>query len=154
MSIAWTPNPARPPRGAAPVGNLAELSGLERRAVMYLRLWCADEAGREAVVADVSRGLSTAKAAQLVNDFAALLQVMLLRPRREIMHHSADCACFGGDEAVFAHMVAAGAAGDREDAMAFALTLMHPDAAWSAVQISESVGLALLGLSRRPYTRH
>lgn len=80
------------------------------------------------------------------------MQLMLKNPRRPIMRHHTRCACIGGDEAAFAHMIAS-AVVDREDAMAFALTLMRPEVTFQAVEIAQEVGLCLLGLSRYP-TRH
>ncbi|QCO57647.1 hypothetical protein EOK75_18310 (plasmid) [Pseudorhodobacter turbinis] len=153
MSIAWTPEFPSRQRGAAPVGTLAELPGVERRAVLYLRKWCEGPQGREAVAADVSRSFDAPRAAQTVNRFADLLEVVLRCPRRPLMRHGSDCGCFGGDESTFAHMIAASAAGDREDAMAFALTLMHPGEAFQAVQVAEDVGLSFLELSRPDYAR-
>ncbi|WP_050525892.1 hypothetical protein [Pseudorhodobacter aquimaris] len=159
MTIAWTPKFPPPPRGAAPVGTLAELPGVERYAILYLRMWCEGPKSREAIAVEISRCLDAPQAAQALNRFADLLDVVLRCPRRPLMRHSSDCGCFGGDESAFAHMVAASAAGDREDAMAFALTLMHPDQAFQAVQLAGDVGLFLLGLSqpsysRPPYLRH
>lgn len=64
------------------------------------------------------------------------------------MRHGATCTCLGGDEAAFAHLIAAAAAGDHEDAMAFALILMQANAAWQAVQLARGVGLSLLQMTR------
>jgi len=66
------------------------------------------------------------------------------------MRRGLSCACFGGDEAAFAHMIAAATVGDRDVAMDFALILIQPGAAWQAVQCTQDVGLGLLGLCRRP----
>ena len=149
MSIAWTPNPPKAPRGAAAVGMLAELPALERLSVQFFRLWCDGEDGRTSVAAAFSSTQSPAHAVGSVNAFADLMQLMLKNPRRPIMRHNISCACIGGDEAAFAHMIAC-AVVDREDAMAFALTLMQPGAACQAVEIAQEVGLCLLGLSRFP----
>jgi|GEM_PF-1170942 len=156
MSISWTPKrydqPQPPLRGAAAVGMLAELPALERCAITALRLWCDGLEGREAVARDFSRAYDTPRAALELNGFADLIAMMLAAPRRAIMRHGLSCACFGGDEAAFAHMIAAATLGDREDAMGFALILMQPGPAWQAVQHAHGVGLGLLGLCRRPPT--
>jgi hypothetical protein len=150
MSISWTPGrrDPRPNRGGAPVGHIAELPPLERLAVLHLRQWCSGPEERETIALNFSRVFSPAAAAQEVNTLAALMDYLIAGQRRPVMRHDLACTCFGGDESAFAHMVAAATAGDREDAMAFALTLMRPDAAWQAVMAAEGVGLALLRLSR------
>lgn len=157
MSIAWTPGkPDRPARGGAAVGLLEELPASERYAILALRLWCDGPDGREAVARDISRGLAPQLAVQVVNDFADLIHILLQGARRPIMHHGGDCACFGGDEAAFSQMIVAASAGDTEDAMAFALVLMTPAAAWTAVRLAGGIGLAMLTLCRgtHPPTKH
>ena len=153
MSIVWTPKwpdgrPNSPNRGGAPVGHLAELPPLERSAVLYLRKWCSGPEGREAVAQDFSQVFQPARAAHEVNTFAALITYLSEGCRRPIMRHDFGCTCFGGDESAFANMVAASVAGDREDAMVFALSLMRPDMAWQAVTAAEEFGLALLAINR------
>ena len=153
MSIVWTPKwpddrPNSPNRGSAPVGHLAELPPLERSAVLCLRKWCSGPEGREAVAQDFSQVFQPARAAHEVNTFAALITYLSEGCRRPVMRHDLGCTCFGGDESAFANMVAASVAGDREDAMAFALSLMRPDMAWQAVTAAEAFGLALLGINR------
>lgn len=152
MSIAWTPGekpkPEQPNRGGAAVGMLVELNAQDRAAILAFRKWCDGAAGREAVAREYSSAFSGGRAALELNAFADLMGVMLGAPRRSIMRHGISCACFGGDEAAFAHMVAAATLGDNEDAMAFALILMQPNAAWQAVQLARGVGLGLLGMIR------
>lgn len=151
MSFAWTPEkPCQLQRGAAAVGMLSELDAQDRAAVLALRQWCDGATGREAVASDYARVFSGGRAAQELNAFADLMGLVLAVPRRPIMRHSVTCACFGGDEAAFVHMIAAATANDREDAMAFAMILMHPNAAWQAVQLARGVGLALLRMTRPP----
>lgn len=152
MSIAWTPKkpaqPEHPNRGAAAVGMLVELNAQDRAAIMTFRKWCDGATGREAVARDYARAFAGGRAAQEFNGFADLMAQMFAAPRRPIMRQGVTCAYFGGDEAVFAHMIAAATVGDNEDAMAFALTLMQPNAAWQAVQLARGVGLALLGMTQ------
>lgn len=151
MSIAWPPpNSDAPKRGGAAVGLLAELPAPERAAILAFRRWCDSTSGREAVANDFSRAFSAGRAAQEVIVFADLMGLMLAAPRRPIMRHAVSCACFGGDEAAFAYMIAAATAGDQEEAMAFALILMQPNAAWQAVYLAHDFGLALLGMARNP----
>jgi hypothetical protein len=149
MSIAWTPEkPEAPNRGAAAVGMLSELAAQDRAAIVAFRNWCDGPLGREAVARDFARAFSGGRAAHELNAFADLVGMMLSAPRRSIMRHGVTCACFGGDEAAFAHMVAAATAGDQEDAMAFALILMQPNAAWQAVKVARGVGLCFLQMTR------
>lgn len=149
MSMAWSPQkPAPPNRGAAAVGMLAELAPQDLAAILALRNWCDGPEGREAVAQDFARAFPGDDGVQRVNAFADLIAMILSAPRRPIMRHGVSCACFGGDEAVFAHLLGAAAAGDTEDAMAFALILMQPNAAWQAVQMARQVGLGLLHMTR------
>lgn len=149
MSIAGTPKKSDPPmRGAAAVGMLAELPAQERAAILTFRNWCDGPAGREAVARDFARTFPGSRATQEANAFADLMAMMFSAPRRSIMRHGATCACFGGDEAAFVHMIGAATVGDQEDAMAFALILMQPNAAWQAVQMARGVGLCLLQMTR------
>ena len=86
-----------------------------------------------------------------MNNLAHLLMLMVQMGRRPLMRHHTQCACLGGDESAFAQMVAAATAGDREDAMAFALTMLPPDIAYEAVQIAEYVGNGVaVGARREP----
>jgi hypothetical protein len=156
MSVAWFPKssdaPNHLPRGAMAVGMLAELPAQECCAILAFRQWCDGAAGREAVAHGFSVAFPAATAAQKLNAFADLMGLMLAAPRRTLMRHGLSCACFGGDEAAFAHMISAATLGDREDAMVFALVLVQPDVAWQAVQLAQGAGVALLGLCRNPST--
>ena len=151
MTIASPPKsfdpPPTAPRGGAAVGMLSELLLADACAVLAFRLWCG---GMQADVPDsVAPLCSLAQSVAQSEPFARLMSILQHGPRRAIMHHGLGCACFGGDEAALAHLVAAAAAGDTEDAMAFAMLLMTPTAAWAAVQAARPVGLALLGLRRQ-----
>jgi hypothetical protein len=127
---------------------LAELPAQDCAAILAFRKWCDGPSGRESVAQDIACTFPGTRAAQEVNAFADLMGLMVSAPRRSIMRHDVACACFGGDEAAFAHMIAAAVAGDREDAMAFALILMQPNAAWQAVLMARGVGLCLLQMTR------
>jgi len=136
-------------RGAAPVGLLADMPPLERTLVHLLRQWCDGEAGRIALAEDFTAIFGPEQAAHEVNSLAHLIMLMVQMGRRPLMRHHAQCACLGGDESAFAQLVAAATAGDREDAMAFALTLLPPDIAYEAVQVAELVGHAALVIIRK-----
>lgn len=147
MTTAWVPPPL--PRGAAPVGQLSELPVLELGAILLLRQWCDGDLGRIRIAEDLAQVLDAAATAKAVNDLGHLLTLLTQHARRPLMRHGVQCGCFGGDEALFAHLVAAATAGDSEDAMAFALTLLPPAMAWEAVQSAAPVGRAILCLARR-----
>lgn len=155
MTIAWFKdrrqdrNPLA--RGGAPVGIIAELPNVERAAILLLRTWCEGEAGRMKILADFTKGFGVYQGQAEYDRLGHLIGVVIQGGRRAFMRHAVDCTCFGGDESAFANMVAAAAAGDRDDAMAFALVLMTPAAAFSAVQTAEVTGLAIAGLSRRAF---
>lgn len=150
MSYSWFKSSkvanASPVRGGAAVGMLADMPPLERGVVQLLRQWCDGEAGRIAVAEDFTALFGAEQAAVAVNNLAHLITLMVQMGRRPLMRHQVQCACLGGDESAFAQMVAAATAGDREDAMAFALTLLPPDIAFEAVQTAGYVGRAMLDI--------
>lgn len=153
MSYSWfkssKPTLSSPVRGAAAVGMLADMPPLERGVVHLLRQWCDGEAGRIAIAEDFTAIFGAEKAAHEVNALAHLITLMVQMARRPLMRHHTQCACLGGDESVFAQMVAAATAGNRDDAMAFALTMLPPDIAYEAVQVAEQVGHAALVVIHR-----
>lgn len=153
MSIQWFPLPRSPlpaaPRGAAPIGMIAELPVLEQSAVLLLRQWCDGEAGRSAVVTDFACMLGDDRGTAAVNALAHLVTLMVSHGRRPFMRHDLRCSCFGGDESAFAHLVAAAAAGDHEDAMAFALTMLPAAIAYEAIQTAEPLGLHIHSVARQ-----
>ncbi|GLS85891.1 hypothetical protein GCM10010873_08650 [Cypionkella aquatica] len=150
------------------MGVLADMPPLERGVVRLLRQWCDGEAGRIAVAEEFTAILGPEVAAIEVNHLAHLLSLMVQMGRRPLMRHHTACTCLGGDESAFAQMVAAATAGDREDAMAFALTMLPPDVAYEAVLTAGYVGRATLDIihklsaypsihgnsSAHPTTRH
>jgi hypothetical protein len=154
MSKPWflfSPSPAQGlSRGAVPVGTLDQLPLLEQGAVHLLRQWCAGEAQRIALAEQITRALGDARGVRAVNALADLVTLFTRHGRRPLMHHGLDCACLGGDESAFAQMVSAAAAGDHDDAMAFALTMMPAAAAFAAVQTAGPLGLAILAMARGP----
>lgn len=168
MSYSWFKSSkisnASPVRGGVAVGMLADMPPLERGVVQLLRQWCDGEAGRIAVAEDFTTIFGPEQAAIEVNNLAHLITLMVQMGRRPLMRHQTNCSCLGGDESAFAQMVAAATAGDRDDAMAFALTMLPPDIAYEAVQIAEYVGRATLDIIHRtsatggyfatPATRH
>ena len=117
MTAAWVPPTM--PRGAAPVGQLHELPVLELGAILLLRQWCDGDLGRIRIAEDLALVMDAAGTAKVVNDLGHLLTLLTGHARRPLMRHAVQCSCFGGDEALFAHLVAAATAGDSEDAMAF-----------------------------------
>lgn len=150
---------AKVPRGAAPVGQLAELPAVERLAVLSLRAWCDGGAARARIAEDFQLLLG-AEGPAAVRGFDILMQITLQGARRPLMRHALDCACVGGDECAFANLVAAAAGGDREDAMLFASTLLSGAAAYAAARAAEDLGDLFLrfaraaGRERPPARRH
>ena len=114
---------------------------------MLMRQWCQDEDGRIAVAQDFTRALGH-DGAKAVNLLAHLISLIVHHGRRPMMRHDLTCTCIGGDESAFAQMVAAAAAGDREDAMAFALTMLPAEIALEAVQTAGPLGLLIHAMAR------
>lgn len=143
-------SPASPQRGAAPVGFLHELPPIELAAIVYLRAWCEGGTDRQMIAKDFRLVMDDGAGATAVEDFDALMTALLKDARRPVMRHGLGCKCFGGDESVFANMMAAAVGRDRDDAMLFASTLMTGHAAWAAVQLAERLGQVFLRLARAP----
>ena len=136
------------PRGAAPIGLVGDLPVLEQGAVVLLRQWCDGEDGQDAVAADFARSLGHDRGAEAAHALAQLVTLFVQHGRHPLMRHGVQCRCLGGDESAFALMVAAAASGDREDAMAFALTMMPADAAFTATMMAAPLGLAIQAMAR------
>jgi hypothetical protein len=124
------------PRGAVPVGNVDLLPVLEQGAVHLLRHWCQDEEQRIQLAEDFTRTLGEARGAAAVTLLGHLVGLFAAHGRRPLMRHSLGC------------MVAAATAGDTEDAMAFALTMMPAHAAFAAVQAAGPLGQDILAMAR------
>ncbi|MFZ1470278.1 MAG: hypothetical protein WAT09_15070 [Paracoccaceae bacterium] len=150
MTIASPPKsfdrPLPPSRGGAAAGMLSELPSADACAVLAFRLWC--DGMQTDAPASIAAFCTLAQGVAQTQSFAQLIAIMIQSPRRPIMHHGLTSACFGGDEAVFSHVIAAATCGDHEDPMAVAMLLTTPAAAWQAVLAAKPVGLALLGLCR------
>jgi hypothetical protein len=129
------------PRGAAPVGYVAELPPLESAAVMYLRIWFAD-AGH-LIGEDFARALGPGEGAGRLAAFERLMDLMTRSARRPLMHHAPHCKCLGADENAFAHAVAAAATGDRDEATLFLAPLFTLRSCPAAVDAAEQVGQAI-----------
>ncbi|WP_226782617.1 hypothetical protein [Oceaniglobus trochenteri] len=140
--------PAPPLRGAAPVGHLEELPPVELCAILYLRGWCHGGAHKDRIGADFRLVLDAEGADAAFGRFGDLMSSALSGCRRPLMRHSVDCRCFGGDECAFAHLIAAAAGGDNDDAMLFACTLLRPAAAFDVVQQANALGPVFLRLAR------
>lgn len=129
------------PRGAAPVGYLAELPPVAAAAVLYLRVWFAD-AGH-LIGEDFARMMGAGEAERRMADFARLMDLVRRAARRPLMPHAPNCRCLGGDECAFAHAVAAAGEGDRAEAMLFLAPLFHHQSCPEALDAAGKVGLAL-----------
>lgn len=137
-------------RGAAPVGFLHELPQVELAAIVYLRAWCEGEEDRQIIGKDFRLVMGNSAGDTATDDFDTLMDMLLNNARRPVMRHGLACRCFGGDESAFAHMVAAAAGQDREDAMLFASTLVTGQAAWAIAELAMGVGQVFLRLASIP----
>ncbi len=133
-------------RGGAAVGMLQELPLLEYGAIVLLRHWCDGDTGRAAVEADFAALGPRADAGLAL--LAELVALFVGHGRRPLMRHGVSCACFGGDEAAFAQMIAAATVGDRDDALGLALILLPMAQAFVAVQAAVRLGPMILHLAR------
>lgn len=134
---------ARPSRGGATVGRLADLTPVEAGAVFYLRLWADGASGRANAASDfdIALGADHGQAAMLTLD--RLCSLCANHGRRPLVRHGLGCACLGADENCFAQMIAAASEGAREDAMMMASLIVRPDFAPALASLSEELGMAL-----------
>ncbi|SNS53446.1 hypothetical protein [Antarctobacter heliothermus] len=130
-------------RGGAPVGYLSELAPVEAGAVLYLRLWCDGAEARTQVWSDFARHLGPAQGRHALGAFESLCDLCARHGRRPLMRHHVSCKCLGADESCFATFIGYASAGQREDAMLLAMTLVRPDMAMSLTGLAQEVGFAL-----------
>jgi len=142
-------NSARSHRGAAPVGHISELPGLEAASVIYFRLWCEGPERQQEVWSDFHACLGETQANEVSHSFHELCSLCCLHGRRPLMRHSIGCKCLGADESCFANFVAAAAEGDREDALLMATLIVRPDMAPMITSLATQVGLAMKRMQLR-----
>lgn len=146
------PSPGAPHSspGAAVVGDLAALPNPVALSVLMLRDWCEGPVGRERVWSVLAGAMPTPAARAGLRAFEALVDVLVREGRRPLMRHAAGCRCVGSDEAVFAHLLAVAASGEREDAMLLTSLLLPGGLVPAAAHHAEQAGLALARLCLRP----
>ncbi|WP_373353670.1 hypothetical protein [Pseudoroseicyclus sp. CXY001] len=128
-----------PPRGAAPVGQLAELGTIETGAVLALRLWGDGAQG--------DLGLSGAG----LDALGGAMTLLARHGRRRLMRHGTTCACLGGDEACFAQLVALAAAGEEEEALMLAMLMVRGDRAPELSHHAGCLGRAIAAACARAH---
>ncbi|MGB0506778.1 MAG: hypothetical protein ACPGGK_11340 [Pikeienuella sp.] len=137
-------------RGGAPVGYLEELSIVEAMAVSSLRMWLSGQETREALEADFGSFLPGDEADDALRALAVVCDLIARNGRRPMMRHGIECKCLGGDEAVFANLVAASAANEHADAAAFGVLLVKPDFAAPLTHHAGNFGRALMRANGMP----
>lgn len=135
---------ARHAPGAAPVARVADLAPLERRVVLYARLWTEGRLGQAEVWRDLIAQHGPAGATSAAGHLDALLREMLAFGRRPMQRHAPSCPCAGGDECVLARFVALAAEGAREDAILMASLMVRADMSMMLASIAEELGLSLM----------
>jgi hypothetical protein len=136
------------PRGGAPVGFLSELSEVEAAAVCFLRLWCENPETQRQAIEDLNTLLGPERGPVAIDSLQQMCDMFSRFARRPVMRHHSGCSCLGADEACFANMVIEAAAGQREDAMLFAMLIVRADFAPALAGLAEQFGLALSALNR------
>ena len=117
---------AAPHHGGGAVAALDALPPPQACAVRLLREWC-----------DGTGGASPP-------GFGELARLIVHEGRRPLLRRHAACPCVGSDEAVFAHLLAVAATGDREDAMMIASLLVPADRMGMAAHLAQIAGLAIV----------
>jgi hypothetical protein len=137
--------PSAGARGGVAVGDMAHTGWAERGAVLVLRYWFLGQGGGDMPLCgahdtEAQLLLSTPAVMQAAH---GLCTALVGHTRRPLLHHSVQCSCIGADEACFAHLVCAAGSGARDEAMAFAMMLAHPQAALLILPQAERLGLLL-----------
>lgn len=135
-------------RGAAPVAQVQELGAIEARAVLLLRLWSGGSDARRSAWLELDAALGTPDGAHAVGILDEFIALCTEHGRRPLLHHSLTCRCVGGDECCLAHVIAAAAEGDREDALMMAMMLVRADLAPALVALATQLGLTLRRMAR------
>lgn len=136
--IKDTPTPAQL-RGAASIGQIDDLPPLEQLAVLCLR-----GLGRGPDLRFfLTRRFGAAQGAKVLARCDELAQFLARFARRPLMRHAPDCTCLGADEAVFAHLCALAADGDRDELLMFAMTMCRADLAPCLMPLAEIFVLSL-----------
>lgn len=130
-------------RGAQRVGLIEDLGDVERLAVHWLRSWGRDPVGQAHLESSLSVGLGPDQARNIKGVFEDLMEVGRHYGRRALCRHGRNCSCLGADEAVFAHLVEAGANGEQEDAALLAALVVRPDMAMCFAGLAAEFGMAL-----------
>ena len=136
-------------RGAASVGRLMDLGPVEAGAVLYMRLSWTNPDALDLLERDFVPllGLSAGQAA--ARGFLQMASLCQIHGRRPLCPHSQTCACLGGDEAWFAHLLASAAEGASEEALMMALLRVRADFAPVLAALAQDAGLALHRMTLR-----
>ena len=149
---------ARTAPGAAPVARVSDLPPLERRVVLYSRLWSEGRRGQAEVWRDLIDRHGPAEATRAAGHLDALLRELAVFGRRPMARHSPCCPCAGGDECVLARFVSLAAEGAREDAILMGTLMVRADMSLMLARVAEDLGLSLMrGTGATPViaaTRH
>lgn len=137
-----------PHRGGQRVGLLEDLGDVERLAVRWLRSWGRDPVGIAHLETTLTVGLGPDQARNIKGVFEDLMEVGRQYGRRALCRHGCHCRCLGADEAVFAHLIEAGASGDQEDAALLASLVVRPDMAMCFAGLAAEFGMALHKVAR------
>lgn len=130
--------------GAAPVARVCDLPPLERRVVIYSRLWSEGRLGQAEVWRDLIDRHGPAGATCAAGHLDALLRELVTFGRRPMSQHAPACPCAGGDECVLARFVSLAAEGSREDAILMGALMVRADVSLMLARTAEELGLSLM----------
>lgn len=138
-------------RGAAAVGQLADLPQIEALSVCYLRSWCDGQQGQMQTTGDFARVLGDDAARRATGTLNEICGLFARHGRRKMMRHGVSCSCLGADEAYFATMIASGAEGHHEDTMMLAALIVRVEMAPLLANLAIDFGLSLRRLCLRTF---
>ncbi len=130
--------------GKAAVCLMSDLSPLEQRLVLYIRLWSDGQQGQSDIWNDLVEGLGPTTALIALQNLESLLRHTVVHARRPLNRHAAHCPCVGGDECILARFVSLATEGAREDAILMATLIVRADVSLGLVRIAEELGLTLM----------
>ncbi len=137
-----------PPRGAAPVALLDEISDEESYAISFLRHWSSDEKSKTKVIAELVKHLGKHRAPDAEQCLDTLHFFLTTHPITPIIYHDLTCDCVGAHEACFANFITLAANAKKKDALIFASLLVNPRFLEVFHQSGEKFGLAIKLISQ------
>ena len=114
-----------PPRGAASVCFINDLTIIEQAAISFLRHWGSRKT-RQIVIAELIWQLGNSEGHDGIRYLDQIVIILSEKSRRTFLHHDIICDCVGAHEISFAKLIYLASTENKNDAMIFANNLVKP----------------------------